>query len=131
MIEMIKPMFVVPVRPARMYYITPQTGTVAGAQRVETANRFGVDGTTENVKVVDDLEWRLDLEEYLVAKKKYTHYLEAWTENIARIYNWVLQHCPPDLEAELQNSSNWSAGQSAQNSIALFLIICDVTHNTK
>ena len=62
-------------------------------------------------------------------KAKWTRDAEAWTENSARIYNLVLQHCPPEQEAELQNHSKWN--QSAQNFIDLLLVIHDVTHNTK
>ena len=89
-IEMVQPVFVMPVRPARMYYVASAAGAVAGAHRVGTEDRFGVEGTTENVKVVNDLDWRLDLEEYMVAKKKHTRDLEAWTKNRARIYNLLV-----------------------------------------
>ena len=95
------------------------------------SEKFSTDGTKQNIKIVEDIEYNLDLEEYLVGKKKHTRNDEAWTENCARIYNLVLHHCPPELEAQLQNHSSWGAGQSAQDLIALLLMIRDVTHNTK
>ena len=57
------------------------------------------------MKVVNDIEWKLELEEYMVLKKKHTRDAETWTENSDRIYNLVLLHCPPEVEAELQNHS--------------------------
>ena len=44
----------------------------------------------------------------MMASKKWTRDLEAWTEYSARIFNPVLQHCHPELEAELKNHSNWA-----------------------
>ena len=71
------------------------------------------------------------LDEYMIEKKKYTMDFEARIENSARNYTLVLQHFPPDLEAELQNHANWAAGQRDQNSIYLLLMIRDMTHNMK
>ena len=39
----------------------------------------------------------------MVIQKKYEKDQDAWIENRARTYNLVLQHCPPDVEAELKN----------------------------
>ena len=108
MIELVALVYTAPVRPTKKYFTNPLT-----TPQVVTNDRFSTNGTTEYIKVVEDIEWKLDLEEYLVAKKKHTRDAEAWTENSARIYNLVLQHYLLELEAELRNHSSWSAGQSA------------------
>ena len=41
----------------------------------------------------------------------------------------VLQHCPPDVEAELKNQSTWTAGQNEQNMVTLLLMISNIAHN--
>ena len=43
----------------------------------------------------------------------------------------VLQHCPPDVEAEIKNQSTWNAGQEDQNMVTLILMIRDITHYTR
>ena len=43
----------------------------------------------------------------------------------------VLQHCPPDIEAELKNQSTWTSEQDKQNVVTLLLMICDITHNMR
>ena len=87
---MVAPVFNMPVRRTRKYYAAPDPNAAAYIPRVVTNNRFSTDGVTENVKVDNDLKWRLDLEEHVVAKHKYARDIEARTENGACIYNLVL-----------------------------------------
>ena len=39
------------------------------------------------MNVVDDIEWELELEKFVLLKKKHTRDAEAWTENSSRVYN--------------------------------------------
>ena len=133
MTELVAPVSAEPVRPTRKYCVRIKQGHTVTTLQAKTINRFGKDNVTvtENVKVIGNIEWKMELDKFVLLKKKHTRDTEAWTENSARVYNLVLQHCPLDLEAELQNYSSWAAGQSAQNFIALFVMIRDVTHNMK
>ena len=70
---------------------------------VETSDRFK--NGQLNTKLVDNAEWKLDLDMFMVVQKKYDKDQDDWIENRARTYNLVLQHCPPDVEAELNNQS--------------------------
>ena len=73
----------------------------------------------------------MDVDEYLEASKEWKRDSTQWTENNARIFNLVLQHCHPAVEAELKNHTNWLVARSDQDSIALLLMIRDMTHNMK
>ena len=76
---------------------------------VETSDRFTYGKI--NIKLVDDAEWKLDLDLLMVVQKKYEKYQDAWIKNRAWTYNLVLQHCPPGVEAELKNQSAWTVGK--------------------
>ena len=73
----------------------------------------------------------MDVDEYLEAAKEWKREFTQWTENNARIFNLVLQHCHPEVEAELKNHTNWLVARSDQDSIALLLMIRDMRHNMK
>ena len=120
MLELKSPPLIAPVRPVKEY-------RMKGAK---TLDRFNTDGK-ENTSVLDDAEYKLDLNLFVVASK--THLLEtqAWKENNACVYNLVLQHCPNDLEAELRNHTKWDATELTQYVIALLGKIRDVTLNLK
>ena len=96
---------------------------------VETSDQF-TDGQL-NTKIVDDAEWKLDLDLFMVAQQKYEKDQDAWIKNRDRTYNLVLQHCPPDVEVEINNQSTWNAGQDEQNVVPPLLIIHDITHNMR
>ena len=113
MIVLVEPVSAEPAKPVRKYYLAVPDGEVANDSRTQTNNRFEVGSLKENSKVVDDIEWKMTLHEYTSLKARWTRDAEDWTENSARVYNLVLQHCPPEMEAELQNHSKWN--QSAQN----------------
>ena len=76
---------------------------------VKTIGRFA-DGQL-NTKLVDDAEWRLDLDLFMVLQKNYEKDWDTWINNRARTYNLVLQHIPPDVESDIKNQSTWTAGQ--------------------
>ena len=76
---------------------------------VKTIGRFA-DGQL-NTKLVDDAEWRLDLDLFMVLQNNYEKDWDTWIKNRARTYNLVLQHILPDVEADIKNQSTWTAGQ--------------------
>ena len=43
----------------------------------------------------------------------------------------VLQHCPPNVEAELKNQSTWTDGQDEQKVATLLLMIRNITHKMR
>ena len=120
MLKLKSPSLIAPVRSVKKCM-------VKGAK---TLDRFNADGKA-NPFVLDDADYKLDLDLFVVASK--THLLEtqAWKENNACVYNLVLQHCPNDLEAELRNHTKWDATELTQDVIALLGKIRDVTLNLK
>ena len=84
-----------------------------------------------NIKLVDDARWKLDLDLFMFIQKKYEKDQNAWTKNRSRTYNLVLQHFPPDVEAELRNQSTWTVGQDEQNLVTLLHMIRGIMHNMK
>ena len=96
---------------------------------VETSDRFIV--VQLNTKLVDNAEWKIDLDLFRVLQKKYKKDQDTWIENRARTYNLVLQHCLPDVKAELKNQSTWTAGKDDQNVVTLLIMIRDITHITR
>ena len=100
-VELVEPGSLEPTKLVRKYYAAVPDGENATTPRTQTNDRFRVRNFEENVKVVDDIKWKLVLHEHTVLKTKCTRDAEDWTENSARVYHLVLQHCPTDLEAVL------------------------------
>ena len=124
---MAEPVFMHPVRPQRNYYEFLTDQKISDRETmVKTSDQFNYGQL--NTKFVDDAEWKLDLDLFLVVQKKYDKYQDAWIENRDRTYNLVLQHFPPDVEAELKNQSTWNAGQDKHNMVTLLIMIRDITH---
>ena len=67
----------------------------------QTVSRFIAGTVSRNVTVDDGIDWKMTLIEWIVKEHKYQKYVEALTENSARVYNLVLGHCPPELRAEM------------------------------
>ena len=120
MLELKSPSLIAPVRPVKEYM-------VKGAK---TLDRFDADGNT-NPSVLDDADYKLDLNLFVVASKMHLLETQAWKENNARVYTIVLQNCPKDLEAELRNHTKWNATELTQDEISLLGIIREVTLNLK
>ena len=95
------------MKPVRMYYVTPTTLVPATVPMTKTVCRFVTGTTTKNVAVDDDINWKMELSEWIIKEQKYQKDSKASTENSARVYNLVLGHCPPGLRAVTQNHS-WS-----------------------
>ena len=59
MIELVKPESVEPTTSTRMYYLAVAPDTTAPNPRKETVDRFEVVTLKENIKVADDIEWKM------------------------------------------------------------------------
>ena len=122
MIELVAPSFTQPSKPVRLYYVTPAADAPATDLLIKTTRRFVSGTTTKNVAVDDDINWKMELSEWIIKEQKYQKDSEAWTENSARVYNLVLGHCPPELRAEMQNHSMWAANAVSQDYIVSFIL---------
>ena len=119
MIKLVAPAWIEPTKPVRIYYLAVNQGDTVPNPRLQTIERFE-DGTlTKNIKVVDDIDCKMNLSEYAVKMQKCRKDAEAWTENSACVYHFVLTHCPPELEAEMQNYLMWVAKKTKQDCIDL------------
>ena len=128
--DMAEPVFTHPICSPRKYYEFRIDQQISGREpMVETSDQF-TDGQL-NTKLVDDAECKLDLDLFMVVQKKYKKDQDTWIENRARTYNLVLQHCLPDVKAELKNQSTWTAGKDDQNVVTLLIMIRDITYNTR
>ena len=128
--DMAEPVFTKPVSPPRKYYKFRTDQQISDREPVfKISDRFT--GRQLDTKLVDDAKWKVDLDLFMVVKKKYEKYQDALIENRARTYNLVLQHCPPDIEAELKNQSTWTTGQDEQNVVTLLLTIGNITHHMR
>ena len=120
MVEITPPANVKPVRPKRLYFLASSGGV--SASRATTFDRLDPGDNSQNKIVISDIDYTADIGEYLEASKEWKRDFTQWTENNARIFNLVLQHCHPEVEAELKNHTNWLVARSNQDSIALLLI---------
>ena len=103
MIELVAPSWTEPVKPIRMYYLPVTQGDAVSTPRAQTTKRFA-DGTMDrNIEVDDNIDWKMTLSKWAVKCNKWRKDEEALTDNSACVYNLVLTHCPPELEAEIQN----------------------------
>ena len=64
MIELVEPVSAEPTKLVRKYYAAVPYGETATNPRTQTNDRFGVGNLVENIKVVDDIKWKLELHEY-------------------------------------------------------------------
>ena len=90
MIELVAPSFTQPLKPVRMHCVTPTTLVPATDPMTKTVRRFVTGTTTKNVAVDDDIDWKMELSEWIIKEQKYQKDSEARTENSARVYNLVL-----------------------------------------
>ena len=86
-----------PIRPVRMYY-NPTDGNETKVRAVK-----GV----MNVPVTDAIDYAETMDSYNSKMRKHKTATESWEENNLKGYSLVLEHCPNELEAELQNQDAW------------------------
>ena len=77
MIELVEQVSVEPTKPARKYYLAVPLDTTAPNPRIQTEDMFEVGTPTENIKVADDIEWKMILSDYSVRNAKWTSDAEA------------------------------------------------------
>ena len=101
MVELVAPFWTQPLKPVRMYYVTPTAANPITTLMTQTPMRFVENTVTRNVAVDDDIDWKMTLSEWAVKVQKYRRDVEAWVENSVRVYNLVLGNCPPEFLAEM------------------------------
>ena len=83
-----------------MYYVFRTLKDPVPAPR-QTKTKYHADGTTENVPVVDDYEYKEEWHEYRKDTEQFKRRERDWKENNARVYHLVLLHCGSALKADL------------------------------
>lgn len=73
----------------------------------------------------------MEIDEYMKEKKKVWRLQDAWTENTAKIYYHILQHCSEGLTAVLRTQPNWGLAARDQDLIILLKMIYDITGATR
>lgn len=109
--NLIRPTYMEPAQPVRKYWsgrveVSPQTA--------EQFTRVSVTEIRDHSPVIIDVEFQLEIEEYMKEKKKMRRLQDAWKENTARIYNHILLHCPAGLTAELRTQPKWDMAERDQ-----------------
>ena len=84
-----------------------------------------------NCPVDDEITYQCIIDLFMRQSKQTLRLEEAYEENSAKVYNLLIQHCPPGMLAELAIQPAWSAASRAQDMISLLEMIRDVTHNMK
>ena len=77
MIELVESVSTDPTKLVRKFYIAVPDNQTATDPRTQTNDRFEVGSLKENIKVVDDIEWKMTLYEYTTLKAKWTSDAEA------------------------------------------------------
>ena len=109
------PMFKPPSRTVRKYY-----KNMDGKEVTDQATEG-----TKNVKVMDDLDYAVETGEYSCKISRCETQLEAWSDNNAKGYALVLQHCPDKLQAKLKNQEAWLAIDDVKSVVRLLVLIRD------
>ena len=90
MVELTPPANDKSVRPKRLYFTASSRG-VSDASAT-TYDRLNPADNTQNKIVSSNIDYKLDVNEYLEASKDWKRNSTVWKENNARIFNLVLQH---------------------------------------
>ena len=114
------------MEPARLVrkYLSGEVGV--DSQTTEKFTSVSVTEIRVNFLVIIDIEFQLEIEEYMKEMKKVERLQDAWTENTSRIYYYILQDCPTGLTIELETQPNWDLAERDQNLIILLKMICEV-----
>ena len=68
MIELVESVSMEPTKPVRKYYLAVPGNQTTIDPRTQTNNRFKVGSLKENIKVVDNIEWKMTLHKYTTLK---------------------------------------------------------------
>ena len=68
--------------------------------------------------------------EYSRKIPRYKTKLKVWGDTIAKGYKLVLQQCPEELQAELNNQEAWVVINDARSVVRLLILIRDLQYNT-
>ena len=84
-----------------------------------------------NIPMVDDIDYQADMKVYLSKKKRYDNQELEWEELDAKGYSLILQHCPPELTAELKNIDSWTDTEDKRSVVMLLKMIRNIAHNVE
>ena len=84
--------------------------------------------TTSTVRR-DEFDYKCDMEIYMIKYKKAMREEEEWETCSDKVYNFLLIHCPPDLEEVLKTVTNWDSVSASENSMRLLAMIRDVSYD--
>ena len=84
-----------------------------------------------NIPMVDDIDYQSDMTVYLSKKNRYDNQELEWEELDAKGYSLILQHCPPELTAELKNIDSWTDTEDKRSVVMLLKMIRNIAHNVK
>ena len=70
MIDLVALSFTQPLKPVRMYYVTPTELVLATVPVTKTLGRFVTGAVTKNVAVDDDIGWKMALSKWIVKELK-------------------------------------------------------------
>ena len=78
-----------------------------------------------NIAVMDDIDYRDDMDHYKSNKRKSESSRENWEEKDAKGYNLVLQHCL----AKLKKQGAWGEVEDTRSVVRLLTLIRDLQYN--
>ena len=71
MIELVAPSWTEPVKPIRMYYLPVTQGGYVTIPRAQTIENFAGNTMDRNIKVDDNIDWKMTLSEWAVTRNKW------------------------------------------------------------
>ena len=71
MIELVALSFTQPLKPVRMYYVTPTELVPATDPMTKTVGRFVTGTVIKNIAVDDDIDWKMELSEWIIKEQKH------------------------------------------------------------
>ena len=84
-----------------------------------------------NTPIVDDIDYQAYMTVYLSKKKRYDNQELELDELDAKGYSLLIQHCPPEVTAELNNIDSWPDTEDKRSVVMLLKMIRNIAHNMK
>ena len=60
--------------------------------------------------------------------KVHNAYIRTWEDNGSRLFNLILQHCPPTLVLKIEGQPVYDSCKDARDPAALLVIVYDITY---
>ena len=94
------------------------------ADKIITVKKTVIKSRTKDLS-----QLKMETDIYMLHYKNWLSEDLNWKTNRSRVYNLVLQHCPPDLEEILKTMKAWSGVSSGYDAIGLLKMLRDVAHD--